>query len=265
MHPKILLLALLSLALTAFLSAQRTHGKVIYGVEPDSVSLNELLKDFKKDYPNDYTDMVRDFTQSFEIAKDMKIELQFNETEGLSFLVEDIALKEQDPYIYDMATDYTIRSNERFYANTATRKTIREASNDGGVSFIHVLEEEDKYLWEFHNETKQIGKYQCRKATASYESSSSCCGTHLIQITAWYAPALPYPFGPKDFHSLPGLVLEVQTAIDGENGDTIQAESIQIDTESKKKIPSLNKPSRVITQEQLNKEAEELLRAIRRN
>lgn len=265
MHPKILLLALLSLVLTAFLTAQRTYGKVIYGIEPDSVSLNDFLKDLKKDYPNDYADMIRDFTQSFEIAKDMKIELQFNETEGVSFLVEDIALKEQDPYIYDMATDYTIRSNERFYVNTASLKTIREISNDGGVSFMHVLEEENKYLWEFHNETKQIGKYQSRKATANYESSSSCCGTHLIQITAWYAPTLPYPFGPKDFHSLPGLVLEVQTAVNGKKGDTIQAESIQIETDSKKKILSLNKASRVTTQAQLDKEAEEFMGAIRKN
>lgn len=56
------------------------------------------------------------------------------------------------------------------------------------------------YKWKTHKESKTIGKFTVYKATTQdYER----------EITAWYAPELPYSYGPIDIFGLPGLILEV--------------------------------------------------------
>jgi len=90
--------------------------------------------------------------------------------------------------------------------------------------------------WEMHSETKQIGKYNCFKATASIPTAelawynfswsearqnTSDSGddksedeVKMTEIVAWYSPQIPVSHGPSDFWGLPGLILEVN------NGNT---------------------------------------------
>jgi len=58
--------------------------------------------------------------------------------------------------------------------------------------------------WELTNETKSILGYTSYKATYTKIEMGK-----PIPIEAWYAPELPYNFGPMEYHGLPGLILEI--------------------------------------------------------
>ena len=52
------------------------------------------------------------------------------------------------------------------------------------------------------NETKKIGKYLCKKATALYRDE-----LHI----AWFTDEIPFSNGPHEFGGLPGLILRIET------------------------------------------------------
>lgn len=52
------------------------------------------------------------------------------------------------------------------------------------------------------NKSKKILGYTCYKAIMKDKSNK-----HYI---AWFAPELPFPYGPRNIHGLPGLVLQYQ-------------------------------------------------------
>lgn len=59
--------------------------------------------------------------------------------------------------------------------------------------------------WVLVNESKKIGDYKCLKATKIRELLDG----RKILITCWYASKIPLSFGPKEYHGLPGLILEL--------------------------------------------------------
>jgi GLPGLI family protein len=61
----------------------------------------------------------------------------------------------------------------------------------------------NKQKWEVGKETKKILNFLCYKANLKID------GLNPLNIEAWFAPELHFSFGPKGFHGLPGLILEV--------------------------------------------------------
>jgi GLPGLI family protein len=57
-----------------------------------------------------------------------------------------------------------------------------------------------KFSWTLVEGEQEILGYTCKKAVAQ-------TGNHTV--TAWYAPALPFSFGPDRTGGLPGLILEL--------------------------------------------------------
>jgi GLPGLI family protein len=64
--------------------------------------------------------------------------------------------------------------------------------------------------WKLTTEEKEINGYKCFKAIVT-DSIITMKGSKKFEIIAWYAPALPYSFGPANYSGLPGLILELQT------------------------------------------------------
>lgn len=64
----------------------------------------------------------------------------------------------------------------------------------------------DDLEWYLHDETKEIEGYVCRKATAIINLNDIKKG----EITAWFAPDLPFQYGPKGYGGLPGLILGLE-------------------------------------------------------
>jgi GLPGLI family protein len=108
-----------------------------------------------------------------------------------------------------------------------------------GKEFL-VVDSLPKLKWKLESETKQIGGYNCYKATAVKEASktdfrnfrpknnddkkeevkrtSGETKTNFednfempkeITVTAWYSPEIPVNQGPENYWGLPGLILEI--------------------------------------------------------
>lgn len=60
-----------------------------------------------------------------------------------------------------------------------------------------------KQEWTLVEETKEILGYTCYKATRTINDMGK------TPVIAWYAPDLPFAYGPLGHHGLPGLILEI--------------------------------------------------------
>jgi GLPGLI family protein len=58
------------------------------------------------------------------------------------------------------------------------------------------------FEWEFHTDRKQIGDYDCNKATVIHNG---------LAIEAWYSEDIPIFDGPDIYSGLPGLILELKS------------------------------------------------------
>ncbi len=133
-----------------------------------------------------------------------------------------------------------------------------------------------KLEWKMENETKQIGKYLCFKATTikkvdefdwrsirrkrtnsssnKEKDSSNSENTDRnkievpkeIEVTAWYTMQIPVSQGPGDFYGLPGLILEVNT-----DNTTILCTKIVLNPSEKKEIKAPEK-GKEVTQKEYN-------------
>ena len=133
----------------------------------------------------------------------------------------------------------------------------------------------EKLDWKIGNETKQIGKYLCIKATAvktvdefdwrsmrgksrknKTESQNKSEKTKsitedieipkIINVVAWYTPQIPISQGPGEFWGLPGLILEVNA-----DRTTILCSKITLNPQDKIKIKAPEK-GRVISRDDYN-------------
>lgn len=180
--------SLIFLIFTVSLFAQNS-GKVTYKVlmpisDKAIGSESELFFNNVKKKGEQYT-YVLDFnqTQSHFYLNDMLVD---NSTDGTE--INNIAL--------------ILAGMENFY-DSNTQKSIDV--NKSGV----LLEGKTKINWVIFTESKMISNYVCYKAefTKSYKSHNGNDVTEII--TAWFAPVLPYQYGPKGYNGLPGLVLEL--------------------------------------------------------
>ena len=138
--------------------------------------------------------------------------------------------------------------------------------------------------WKMENETKQIGKYTCFKATAIKKVDAMDFSNMRrkekdakvkdstktddpfdeievpkeIIVTAWYTPQIPVSQGPGEYWGLPGLILEVNA---GEL--QILCNKIVLNTKEEKIVaPTKGKE---ITQKEYDKVLEKKLKEMREN
>ena len=113
--------------------------------------------------------------------------------------------------------------------------------------------------WKLSSETKQIGAYLCRKATAIVPVSSSQTTeaneskSHLfdsqqkpLEITAWYAPEIPINQGPERYWGLPGLILEMN-----DGNLTILCSKITLNSKDDAPVAAPDS-GKIVTQQQFN-------------
>ncbi len=91
-----------------------------------------------------------------------------------------------------------------YTANNMLQKPFFKKEKNG-VTFLISY---DTTSWELTEESKIIHGYLCYKAVNVNREK----GIQSESMVAWYAPEIPFSYGPKNFHGLPGLILEITTS-----------------------------------------------------
>lgn len=131
----------------------------------------------------------------------------------LLFSKETSVFRQIDVLQSDLNPD-DIRLFKKFYANNFSvnlkQNIIYEQFELDNQLFL--IKQENIPNWELTNETKIIDNYLCYKAT-TYEEIIRDGKIIKAPIIAWYCPEIPFQFGPKNYHGLPGLILELHDRI----------------------------------------------------
>jgi GLPGLI family protein len=195
---------ILSLTLLISILCYSQSGKIIYAVkvEVNQSLLNEKTRDrINKgiDYANKLT---FEMAFSIDISSFKKIDqMNENEVDKLSKIIGE-----------------GIVQTENIYCNHKNKLELH-------VNTDNVLIE-DPYAakdWTITNESKKIDTYLCFKAVYKYDFINRKGEKKTSEVTAWFAPSLPYAYGPKNFYGLPGLILELT-----ENKTTYLATKIEL-------------------------------------
>ena len=86
----------------------------------------------------------------------------------------------------------TLENKTRFYVD---EEVFIEQKEFLGEDLL-ITSPPNTYEWELTKEIKTILNYKCYKALLKSND------TNKLRIEAWYAPKLPYQFGPKGYHGL---------------------------------------------------------------
>lgn len=155
--------------------------------------------------------------QQFAKAFEKTYTLRFNKT--ASVYEEEKKLAEPSA---GMAIMIDINGGGKEYKNLKDKIVLTE-SELFDKEFL-VKDSLSKLDWKLENETKKIGIYTCRKATAKVVNTNKVFdpedtadkAINILDtaekeklVTAWYAPEIPVSQGPGSYWGLPGLILEV--------------------------------------------------------
>lgn len=181
-----------SLFICPTLFAQHKSGIVEYGI----TSVDVPVKD--GNVPND---MVQSL---IEIAKTQKFELKFNSASSGFNPVKSLSNEKYDVNLINLA-NIAYTTSEIYFVDVA-RKSLITKNDDNTLVKSTALKSSD---WEISKETKKIDNYLCYKATYNFKYVARNNQIKTKTITAWFAPSLPFSYGPIEFHGLPGLILEL--------------------------------------------------------
>lgn len=182
--------SLILIFFTTILLAQHQKGLSVYYKTTSLYNL-EALDDETKSSPSKMKYLVQ-MKANFE-----SIEYVLNIKEGRSSFetIRKMAISNNTNLLQSTQEDQT------FYVDSEEYIEVLKAF--GGK--ILISEASNQRPWKLTKEKKKILGKQCYKATHEEEK-----GDKKINIEAWFAPDLPYQFGPKGHHGLPGLILEIK-------------------------------------------------------
>lgn len=191
--------------LSSFCQAQLKSGTITYGVEIPQRSLDSIIDVFKKKMGDNTTEnhttkmLIKTFEKDHKLLPNLQLYLKFN-TRVAIFESEEVMIPENMQPA--MNPQITAGTKYPYYTNADTRQIIRQTKFS--EKYYRIKKSFDSIPWKIGRETKTIAGYQCRKATITYYRKNT-----KYETVAWFTPELPFPYGPKDYGGLPGLILEV--------------------------------------------------------
>jgi GLPGLI family protein len=169
-------------------------GQVVYAVKMDSTSYQESGQYFER------------LKKMKEYANNQKFELKFNNNLSSFKYMEGLHSDSDFSDRENTTAQFAMTTSSDFYYNKVENIEIQQ-KKDGQL----IEKEYSKVSWILGTESKKIDSYLCYKATYKEPYIARKSGeTRYREVVAWYAPSLPYSFGPINFYGLPGLILELK-------------------------------------------------------
>lgn len=226
----LLTFSLISITVFSQTKKQYAKAKVSYGVK---IYIDKNLKSYKfleQQWPG-FSDKIEAIASEFDFS------LLFNDSISIFYL-------EKKLYSDNSAADFALTPVG--YFGRIKQQPNNYITEELEEDFGRFLVSRPYQKWELHDDTKMIGDYVCFKATTFYTVTNPKGKVFKYDFIAWYAPQLPYKFGPAGYGNLPGLIIELQG-----NRATYGVKKIQFydETEDEKiKMPELKK-LKLITEE----------------
>lgn len=188
-------LIILAFHFTAINYSQKVSGSVVYKIRLVGYGIDNKDPEFKE--LNDAT---------VKIANQQTCTLTFNSRQSSSVLDKYLISDIENNGLMSMArTMAFIVTNENDYFFDKFSNTAIKREDNGSL-----IESNHKILdWEITTESKMIDGYLCYKAIYNDVFVNRKGVNTSIPIVVWFAPSLPYSYGPKYFNGLPGLILEL--------------------------------------------------------
>lgn len=226
---KQIIFSISALLLLLSAQAQEFQGMAVYETKTNTADVKSKLEG-NKDIAPDMQKMIEErMKQMFEKTNILTFDKNasiYKEEEKLDAPGQNIGLKMMSSMMGGGGT----------YYKNVKEKTYTVDKEFMGKEFL-VKDSLPQLKWKMETETKQIGGYNCFKATAVRAASTSDFRnfrlkkdakkeakpaekdqkTNLmdeidipkeILITAWYTPEIPVNQGPESYWGLPGLILE---------------------------------------------------------
>jgi GLPGLI family protein len=139
-------------------------------------------------------------TEAKKLAESVNFILEFNATQSHFYYEKMINNEHRDGYLNDLIV--VLSGSENFY-DGAKSLSINKQIDGVLLKDSHAIKS-----WNITSESKIIDNYLCYKA--EYIKKIKVNGVEKSKLViAWFAPSLPYPYGPNGYNGLPGLILEL--------------------------------------------------------
>lgn len=245
-----LVIGLLSIIYSISVSSQEFQGKAVYQTKVKMSKEFQQRIDSSKRIPEDRKAF---FMKMMKKRMEKVYELNFTKTISVFKEQKELGTPSE-------STRFNRSANDIFFKDIKNKKIINKKETFGKIFLIK--DTLAVYNWKLEKETKMIGKHFCLKATTqvaakkntrfmrfskkSEEDSTKIKQPKMMEVTAWYTPEIPVNNGPKEYHGLPGLILEV-------NAGQLQilCTKIVLNTKEKEIIPPTK--GTVITQKEYDK------------
>jgi GLPGLI family protein len=187
--------------------SQVSKGKVVYNIilSPDESILkndkigNTYAEMSKKASSFSYVLCFNDSKTSFQ--KENKLIVKESDQDKMISDLASVMFTTQYNYYFDFMNNYALTESE----GTLIKETVKPIN------------------WLIKSDSKVIDGIKCFQALSEIEYIGRDNQIKFKKIIAWFVPSLPYSFGPKNFHGLPGLILELT-----ENRTTYLASTVDL-------------------------------------
>lgn len=178
-------------------SQEKKISEVIYRVQ-NNIIISDSTKQSVNDFVNDLSDEM----------KNIEFSLYFNSQESSFYEQKKLSSDHNKNSLSNNNIGQIMSFTGNLYTNKSGGYMLHEKTVSTNKFIIKSFTNDLK--WEKTNEVKEISGYVCYKAK-TLDSIVTIRGTRVFEVTAWYAPKLPYSFGPSGYSGLPGLILELKT------------------------------------------------------
>lgn len=169
-------------------------GRVIYSIKLDSLSFQ------------DNGEFKTRLMKMKNYANNQQFELNFNNNQSSFKYIESINIDPNFDALDNIIARSAMTTSSDFFYDRINNLEVQKRY-DGQLT----QKKNAKVDWVISKESKKIDAYLCYKATFQESFVGRISGKkEYTEIIAWFAPNLPFPYGPISFYGLPGLVLELK-------------------------------------------------------